>query len=238
MPIQSTCKLIVAAKDGTVVKTVDLTRRRTLTIGRSPRCDLSMDLESISRRHATMVLLNGRWTMIDNDSKTGFKVDNEKHDVAGLADDRPIQLGGAFFWLQTNLDSQLPSTKDSSQNTLWIPPEPETGKVNLNIMDLEARPLHQISADGELTTIGRSDDCDFCVPLDGWSPVQLAVIQSASGTSILDVSAQSQMRIQGISCRRWSKRQSSLIRCGDQLLQIEIEDPLQDRVDAASDDLK
>lgn len=230
MPIQSTCKLIVAAKDGTVVKTVDLTRRRTLSIGRSPRCDLSMDLESISRRHATMVLLNGRWTMIDNDSKTGFKVDNEKHDVAALADDRPIQLGGAFFWLQTNLKS--------SENTLLIPPEPETGKVNLIIMDLEARPLHQIYTDGELTTIGRSDDCDFCVPLDGWSPVQLAVIQSASGTSILDVSAQSQMRIQGISCRRWSKRQSSLIRCGDQLLQIEIEDPLQDRVNAASDDLK
>ena len=36
MPIQSPYKLIVAAKDGTVVRTVDLAHRRTLTIGRSP----------------------------------------------------------------------------------------------------------------------------------------------------------------------------------------------------------
>ena len=65
MPIQSPYKLIVAAKDGTVVRTVDLASRCTLTIGRSPRCDLTMDIESISRRHATMVYLDGSgpWLM-------------------------------------------------------------------------------------------------------------------------------------------------------------------------------
>ena len=74
MPIQSPYKLIVAAKDGTVVRTVDLAHRRTLTIGRSPRCDLTMDIESISRRHATMIFLNNTWTLIDADSKSKFKV--------------------------------------------------------------------------------------------------------------------------------------------------------------------
>ena len=101
MPIQSPYKLIVAAKDGTVVKTVDLAHRRTMTIGRSPRCDLTMDIESISRRHATMICLNNTWTLIDADSKSKFKVDNEKVDYATLSEERPIQIGGAFFWLQT-----------------------------------------------------------------------------------------------------------------------------------------
>ena len=87
MPIQSPYKLTVAAKDGTVVRTVDLAHRRTLTIGRSPRCDLTMDIESISRRHATMIFLNNTWTLIDADSKSKFKVDNEKVDYAALSEE-------------------------------------------------------------------------------------------------------------------------------------------------------
>ena len=82
MPIQSPYKLIVAAKDGTVLRTVDLASRCTLTIGRSPRCDLTMDIESISRRHATMVYLDGSWTLVDAGSKYKFKVDNKKVDHA------------------------------------------------------------------------------------------------------------------------------------------------------------
>ena len=115
MPIQSPYKLIVAAKDGTVVKTVDLAHRRTLTIGRSPRCDLTMDIESISRRHATMICLNNTWTLIDADSKSKFKVDNEKVDYATLSEERPIQIGGAFFWLQTTPSAPVrPSTEASA----------------------------------------------------------------------------------------------------------------------------
>ena len=113
MPIQSPYKLIVAAKDGTVVRTVDLAHRRTLTIGRSPRCDLTMDIESISRRHATMVCLNNTWTLIDADSKSKFKVDNEKVEYATLSEERPIQIGGAFFWLQTAPSRSGPSIDGS-----------------------------------------------------------------------------------------------------------------------------
>ena len=236
MPIQCTCKLVVAAKDGTVVKSVDLTRRQTLSIGRSPRCDLPMDLESISRRHATMILLDGRWTIIDNDSKTGFKIENQNVDIATLEEDRPVQLGGAFFWLQSvaNDSPRFSRSEASPKNTLWLPSDLETGKVNLTIMDLEARPLHQISTEGELTTIGSTSKSDHCIPIQGWAPVQLAVIQSESGTSLLDVAHENKMRFQGQPCRRWSKKERSLIRCGDQLIEIEIEPTLQERVSSAS----
>jgi hypothetical protein len=240
MPIQCTCKLVVAAKDGTVVKSVDLTRRQTLSIGRSPRCDLSMDLESISRRHATMIFLDGRWTIIDTDSKSGFKIDNQNVDVATLEEDRPIQLGGAFFWLQSIAcdSSRFPGSESSPSSTLWLPSDQDTGKVSLTIMDLDARPLHQISAEGELTTIGSSNKSDYCIPIQDWAPVQLAVIQSESGTSVLDVAHENKMRFQGQLCRRWSKKERSLIRCGDQLIEIEIEPTLHERVSSASDEPK
>ena len=48
-------------------------------------------------------------------------------------------------------------------------------------MDLEARPIHTCALDGELTTVGSSPDADCCLDIEGWSPVQLALIQEQSG---------------------------------------------------------
>ena len=227
MPIQSPYKLTVAAKDGTVVRTVDLTHRRTLTIGRSPRCDLTMDIESISRRHATMIFLNNTWTLIDADSKSKFKVDNEKVDYATLSEERPIQIGGAFFWLQTAPSTPIrPSTEAAAPTEkLWSPSSNETANATLTIMDLEARPIHTCALDGELTTVGSSPDADCCLDIQGWSPVQLALIQEQSGAALLDVASQPQLRLQGKSCRRWASHESTLLRCGDHLLQWVAEMP-------------
>ena len=227
MPIQSPYKLTVAAKDGTVVRTVDLAHRRTLTIGRSPRCDLTMDIESISRRHATMIFLNNTWTLIDAGSKSKFKVDNEKVDYATLSEERPIQIGGAFFWLQTTPSAPVrPSTEASAPTEkLWSPSSTETVNATLTVMDLEARPIHTCALDGELTTVGSSPDADCCLDIQNGRPVQLALIQEQSGAALLDVASQPQLRLQGKSCRRWASHESTLLRCGDHLLQWEAEIP-------------
>ncbi|MBC02985.1 MAG: hypothetical protein CMJ34_06745 [Phycisphaerae bacterium] len=227
MPIQSPYKLIVAAKDGTVVRTVDLANRRTLTIGRSPRCDLTMDIESISRRHATMICLNNTWTLIDADSKSRFKVNNEKVDYAALSEERPIQIGGAFFWLQTAPGAPVrPSTEAAAPTEkLWSPSSTESANATLTIMDLEARPIHICALDGELTTVGTSPEADCSLDIEGWSPIQLALIQEQSGAALLDVSSEQQLRLRGKSCRRWASHEPTLLRCGDHLLQWEAEIP-------------
>ena len=118
MPIQSPYKLIVAAKDGTVVRTVDLAHRRTLTIGRSPRCDLTMDIESISRRHATMICLNNTWTLIDADSKSKFKVDNEKVDYATLSEERPILAPNRTKRSGPSIDRSISSNRKTVESLL------------------------------------------------------------------------------------------------------------------------
>ena len=227
MPIQSPYKLIVAAKDGTIVRTVDLASRCTLTIGRSPRCDLTMDIESISRRHATMIFINNNWTLVDAGSKSKFKVDNEKVDHALLSEDRPIQIGGAFFWLQTaqNTAVKPPAHASLATEKLWSPPSSNTSQANLTIMDLEARPILRCALEGEMTTIGSSEHADCRLDIEGWSPVQLALIQEQSGAALLDVASEHQLRVQGKPCRRWACPGSTLLRCGDHLLQWEEASP-------------
>ena len=225
MPIQSPYKLIVAAKDGTVVRTVDLASRCTLTIGRSPRCDLTMDIESISRRHATMVYLDGSWTLVDAGSKYKFKVDNKKVDHAHLTEDRPIQIGGAFFWLQVAPKAPVrPSTVPSpATEKLWSPSNSSASQASVTIMDLEARPIRKCALEGEMTTIGASEDADCHLDLKGWSPIQLASIQEQSGAALLDVAPEHQMRLQGKPCRRLAAQGSVLLRCGEHLLHWEAE---------------
>ena len=227
MPIHSPYKLIVAAKDGTVVRTVDLAHRRTLTIGRSPRCDLTMDIDSISRRHATMVLLNNSWTLVDSDSKSKFKVNNEKTGHALLSEERPIQLGGAYFWLQTAPRTPVPPSSDSRSSTekLWTPSVSDGPQASLTIMDLEARPVHRCALEGEITTIGTSAEADCSLDIPGWSPIQLALIQEQSGPALLDVAAEHQLRLRSKSCRRWANHGTTLLRCGDHLLQWDSESP-------------
>ena len=221
MSIQSPSKLIVAAKDGTVVRTVDLSGRRTLTIGRSPDCDLTMDIESISRRHATMICLYNTWVLVDADSKSKFKVENKKVDYATLSDDRPIQIGGAFFWLQNAPMAPVRPTSDSPEPTRKIlnPITSNITAATLTIMDLETRPIHTCSLDGEITSIGTSPEADYSLDIEGWSPIQLALIQTQAGAELLDVSQEQRLRFRGNLRRRWSSYEPTLFRCGDYLLQ-------------------
>ena len=156
-----------------------------------------MDIESISRRHATMICLNNTWTLIDADSKSRFKVNNEKVDYAALSEERPIQIGGAFFWLQTAPGAPVrPSTEAAAPTEkLWSPSSTESANATLTIMDLEARPIHICALDGELTTVGTSPEADCSLDIEGWSPIQLALIQEQSGAALLDVSSEQHHQI-------------------------------------------
>ena len=78
----------------------------------------------------------------------------------------------------------------------------------------ESRPIHTCALDGELTTVGSSPDADCCLDIQGWSPVQLALIQEQSGAALLDVASQPQLRLRGKSCRRWASHESTLLRWG------------------------
>ena len=64
-------------------------------IGRSRRSDVIIDLPTVSRSHAVLTRYDdGSWTISDNGSKSGIKVNGEEVAIAPLEPEDEIELGG------------------------------------------------------------------------------------------------------------------------------------------------
>jgi pSer/pThr/pTyr-binding forkhead associated (FHA) protein len=72
-------------------------------IGRDPRADLAVLHASVSSEHATVKLVNGAWTIIDNSSRNGTEVNDQRAAEAPLASGATIRLGDVkfYFWPET-----------------------------------------------------------------------------------------------------------------------------------------
>lgn len=64
-----------------------------LTLGRSPRCELVLDDDTVSRRHATLQLQDGRWYLVDLDSSNGTWVNGRRTFNAEVRPGDEIRLG-------------------------------------------------------------------------------------------------------------------------------------------------
>jgi pSer/pThr/pTyr-binding forkhead associated (FHA) protein len=69
-------------------------------LGRDPRADLAVLHASVSSEHATMKLDNGAWHIIDNSSRNGTEVNDQRVTDAALANGAQIRLGDVrfYFW--------------------------------------------------------------------------------------------------------------------------------------------
>lgn len=85
-----------------VVYGIELGRRilleqTTFTIGRSSRCDLFVDQESVSRKHAEIAYARGRYVLSDQGSSNGTHVNDERITERALNDGDKIQIGQTVF---------------------------------------------------------------------------------------------------------------------------------------------
>ncbi|MEP6861421.1 MAG: FHA domain-containing protein [Deltaproteobacteria bacterium] len=69
-------------------------------LGRDPRADLAVLHASVSSEHATMKLENGAWHIIDNSSRNGTEVNDQRVTDAALANGAQLRLGDVrfYFW--------------------------------------------------------------------------------------------------------------------------------------------
>jgi pSer/pThr/pTyr-binding forkhead associated (FHA) protein len=69
-------------------------------IGRDPRADLAVLHASVSSEHATMKIENGAWHIIDNSSRNGTEVNDQRGTDSVLANGSVIRLGDVkfYFW--------------------------------------------------------------------------------------------------------------------------------------------
>lgn len=67
---------------------------RQVSIGRDPQCDLVLDDDRVSRRHATLRARGAAWVLVDHGSKNGTAVDGRSVAEADLADGSWVSFGG------------------------------------------------------------------------------------------------------------------------------------------------
>jgi two-component system, cell cycle response regulator len=101
--------LVVVSGGGSIGKTYRLQHR--LVVGRSPRCDVLIDEDGVSRRHAQLEsTVEGGVQIVDLESRNGTFVNGEQVARRTLADGDKIQIGTTCilkFSYQDDLDEAL-----------------------------------------------------------------------------------------------------------------------------------
>ena len=70
-------------------------------IGRNKRCDVVLDLATVSQNHAVLTRYDdGSWTIEDNSSKGGIRVNGKKVHICALEPEDVITIGGMDMTLQ------------------------------------------------------------------------------------------------------------------------------------------
>jgi hypothetical protein len=82
----------------------------TFKIGRSPECDLVIPVPAVSKVHAQVSYEEGRWWIIDLDSRNGTFLNGIRIDRMPLPPSCRVELGqgGAMLWLSLDEDASVP----------------------------------------------------------------------------------------------------------------------------------
>lgn len=88
------------------------------TLGRSPECVVTLKHASLSRNHAHLECLDGRWFIVDDKSRNGVFVGKQRTERAELADMAEFQLGE----LQLRLRLEAPSSSSEAAPAASAPP--------------------------------------------------------------------------------------------------------------------
>jgi hypothetical protein len=73
--------------------------RGQITLGRSSSCQLVLAEDTVSRRHAALVLRDGAWRVVDLGSSNGTWVNGRRVVEAEVRPGDELRLGGARLWL-------------------------------------------------------------------------------------------------------------------------------------------
>ena len=111
-----------------------------LTLGRKG-ARVNLQDGKASSIHATIEKRGGRWTLSDNQSRNGTKVNGKKISTLDLTPNTTFQIGNTYFLVQ---DPKATSSLDSSfsESSIVLPPVPIANRTHdkstLSFQDIEA----------------------------------------------------------------------------------------------------
>lgn len=99
-------------------------RGKTVTLGRDPSNDICIDSAIVSRFHARIILKGGQYSIIDNGSRHGIHVSNQRVDEAVLSDGTCARLGTSGSPVIVFRSEERPVERT------WGEPPPESGHMS------------------------------------------------------------------------------------------------------------
>jgi pSer/pThr/pTyr-binding forkhead associated (FHA) protein len=108
----ASCTLVVFTKDGGVSHAqLD---GKSVVIGRSPECDLRLQHQSVSRRHARLLLTDGDWFLSDLRSTNGTLVNGKRISNRWLKSGDLVRIGAYGLRFENKSVRPAPKSADST----------------------------------------------------------------------------------------------------------------------------
>lgn len=216
--------LLVAKADGTLLLRLDLAHRRVVSIGRSPRCDLTLAAPAVSRRHALLFRHSGGWRIVETGSRNGLHGPEGRAASLDLDERTWCRIGPAHLWLDpgaehANHAAGIPFP-DPDESQLLEDPDREPGPV-LSLVDGRDRPLRRVALrehDGLLA--GSAPACDLVIADPRVAPLQAIFYREHSRWCVVDASGTSSLFVEGRRTRRQRLHGGMLLTLGDHRLVV------------------
>jgi ABC transport system ATP-binding/permease protein len=136
------------APQSTAVETFDLAANDTLTIGRDPGCDLTLDSPLVSRHHARLERSGPTHTLIDLGSTNGTFVNSQRIDQSRLRPGDIVQIGPYRLTYQPGAISQVLPAQRGRLEALHLTRRVEDGRLILNDVSLSIAPREFVAIVG------------------------------------------------------------------------------------------
>ena len=225
-PASTVAELLISTPDGQVLANRKLDPVRAYWIGRESHCDIVIDNVAVSRRHALVFFINGRWLACDAGSTSGLDTETGPVRCAQLSADTWVKIGSVYIWLAGAPTPALPwidARRDDGAGGRRASPvrlaianlaaaEPvsaaqalvvtdDRGAVHLCI-DLSGLEASRGSGAPRMT-IGRSIAADLQICDPSVDPVHAVLVRGSEHWSLIDAGSASGIHFEG---KRWYRK--------------------------------
>ncbi len=136
------------APQATAVETFDLAAHDTLTIGRDPACDLTLDSPLVSRHHARLERAGPTHILIDLGSTNGTYVNSQRIDRQALRVGDIVQIGPYRLTYQPHAISQVVHAQRGRLDAWHLTRRVDNDRIILNDVSLSIAPREFVAIVG------------------------------------------------------------------------------------------
>jgi pSer/pThr/pTyr-binding forkhead associated (FHA) protein len=172
-------------------------------IGRDDRADIHLDDKSVSRRHAYLQLVAGRWWWVDLDSRTGTHRENEPSGRSGRLDRQGLRIGPYIIRL-----AEVGSADEEDSAALANPLSQEADNPSLLprlALDFDHGMGHSTwTVNRPLMVVGRAPFCKIRINGAKASRTHCILLNTPVGLWAVDLLSREGTRINGTAVR-WAR---------------------------------